>query len=86
VNSEGGSGGYSFCSCRLSSAGIYVGRFVRLNSWDILNDPTHARTASGTGYRSQSALLRFIGLYTLFFIFVYLTIYTFGHILQEQAK
>jgi len=71
----------------LSSAGIYVGRFVRLNSWDILNDPTHAADSLWNWLSDPSLRsFGFIGLYTLFFIFVYLTIYTFGHILQEQAK
>jgi len=25
------------CICMLSGYGVYIGRFVRLNSWDILN-------------------------------------------------
>ena len=70
----------------LSSAGIYVGRFIRLNSWDILKDPTSTAAnlwdwLSDPSFRS----LGFIGLYTLFFIFVYLTIYAFGHLQQEQT-
>ncbi len=69
----------------LSSAGVYVGRFIRLNSWDILQNPGQAATniwdwLSDPSLRSVG----FIALYTLFFIFVYLTIYAFGHILQEQ--
>ncbi len=69
----------------LSSAGIYVGRFVRLNSWDILQNPTYA--ASNLWDWLSDPSLRsfgFISLYTLFFIFVYLTIYAFGHLQQEQ--
>ena len=71
----------------LSSAGIYVGRFVRLNSWDILNNPTYAADSLWNWLSDPSLRsFGFIGLYTLFFIFIYLTIYTFGHILQEQEN
>ena len=77
---------FVFIVAGLSSAGIYVGRFIRLNSWDILQDPTH--TASNLWDWLSDPSLRsfgFIGLYTLFFIFVYLTIYAFGHLQQEQT-
>ena len=70
----------------LSSAGIYVGRFIRLNSWDILKNPSN--TAANLWDWLTDPSLRsfgFIGLYTLFFIFVYLTIYAFGHLQQEQT-
>jgi len=70
----------------LSSVGVYVGRFIRLNSWDILQNPYYA--ASNLWDWLSDPSLRsfgFIGLYTLFFIFVYLTIYAFGHIQQEQT-
>jgi uncharacterized membrane protein len=71
----------------LTSAGIYIGRFVRLNSWDILQDP--AGTANDIWSWLSDPSLRsvgFIALYTLFFVFVYLTLYAFGHILQEHAE
>ena len=76
---------FVFIVSGLSSAGIYVGRFVRLNSWDVLQNPTYTATnlwdwLSDPSLRSFG----FIGLYTLFFIFVYLTIYAFGHLQQEQ--
>ncbi len=70
----------------LSSAGVYIGRFIRLNSWDLFQNPNQA--ASNLWDWLSDPSLRsfgFIGLYTLFFIFVYLTIYAFGHIRQEQA-
>jgi uncharacterized membrane protein len=69
----------------LSSAGVYVGRFIRLNSWDILQDP--AETADNLWSWLADPSLRsigFIGLYTLFFVFIYLTLYAFGHILHEN--
>ena len=71
----------------LSSAGVYVGRFIRLNSWDILQNP--GQTATNIWDWLSDPSLRsvgFIALYTLFFIFVYLTVYAFGHILQEQPE
>jgi uncharacterized membrane protein len=71
----------------LSSVGVYVGRFIRLNSWDVLQNP--GQTATNIWDWLSDPSLRsvgFIALYTLFFIFVYLTIYAFGHILQEQPE
>jgi uncharacterized membrane protein len=70
----------------LSSAGVYIGRFIRLNSWDILQAP--AATADNVwAWLADPSLksIGFISLYTLFFIFIYLTIYAFGHISQENS-
>jgi uncharacterized membrane protein len=71
----------------LTSAGVYVGRFLRWNSWDIFFRP-----GSMAEYSLQSAQdpsLRSIGFTTLFgtfFLFLYLTLYTFGHLLFERQK
>ncbi|HEY3310242.1 MAG TPA: DUF1361 domain-containing protein [Anaerolineales bacterium] len=76
---------FVFFVAGLSSAGVYLGRFIGLNSWDILKAP--AETADNVwNWLSDPSLksLGFIGLYTLFFIFIYLTLYAFGHILQEN--
>jgi uncharacterized membrane protein len=69
----------------MTSVGLYLGRFVRLNSWDILQNP--GQVASNIPDWLGDPSLRsvgFIALYTLFFIFVYLTLYAFGHILHES--
>ena len=71
----------------LTSAGVYVGRFVRLNSWDIFQDPTGAASEvfdwlADPSLRSAG----FIALYTAFFLFVYLTMHAFGRIIQEDSK
>lgn len=68
----------------LSSAGLYIGRFIRINSWDVLQNP--GETASNMFDWLSDPSLRsvgFIALYTLFFMFVYLTLHAFGRILQE---
>jgi len=78
---------FVFAVAGLSSAGIYIGRFIGLNSWDILQNPTG--TAENLWSWLQDPSLRsigFVGLYTVFFIFVYFTFYAFGHILQEGAE
>jgi uncharacterized membrane protein len=70
----------------LSSVGLYIGRFIRLNSWDVLKNP--GETASNMFDWLSDPSLRsvgFIALYTLFFMFVYLTLHAFGRILQEGA-
>ena len=69
----------------LSSAGIYMGRFLRWNSWDILRNP--AGVALYTFERVQDPSLQsigFTGLFALFFLFLYVTLYTFGHLLMER--
>jgi uncharacterized membrane protein len=69
----------------LSSAGVYMGRFLRWNSWDILRDPTGI--ALYTFERAQNPsvqALGFTGLFAAFFLFLYITLYTFGHLLLER--
>ncbi len=71
----------------LSGVGLYVGRFIRLNSWDLLQNP--GTLASNVfDWLSDPSLrsLGFISLYTLFFMFVYLTLHAFGHVLEEGTE
>ena len=69
----------------LSSVGVYMGRFLRWNSWDILRNPTEI--AFYTFQRVQDPGLQsigFTGLFAAFFLFLYITLYTFGHLLLEM--
>ncbi len=70
-----------------TGVGIYMGRFFRLNSWDIFQNPSSLATNIPDWLEDPSARsVGFIALYTLFFIFVYLTMYAFGHVLQEGKE
>jgi uncharacterized membrane protein len=70
----------------LSSFGIYVGRFVRLNSWDILQDPAEtAMDILGLVIDPSMRLAAFTLLYAVFFIFVYLLLYSFSHLQREHS-
>jgi len=78
---------FVFAVAGLTSVGLYLGRFVRLNSWDILQNPGDAASdvfdwLSDPSLRSAG----FIALYTAFFLFVYLTVHAFGRILQEDSE
>jgi len=69
----------------LSSAGVYMGRFLRWNSWDILRNPTGIALHSVE--RAQDPSLQSVGfivLFGAFFLFIYVTLYTFGHLLLER--
>jgi uncharacterized membrane protein len=69
----------------LSGMGIYVGRFLRWNTWDIWQQPKYIFDGLVRGARDPS--LTSIGVTFLFgalFIFVYLTFYTFGHLLRDD--
>jgi len=69
----------------LSSFGIYLGRFVRLNSWDILQNPAEtAMDILGVIIDPSRRLAAFTLSYTFFFMFVYLLLYSFSRMLQEQ--
>jgi uncharacterized membrane protein len=71
----------------LSSLGIYVGRFLRWNSWDMLFNPLQ-RLNEFAYYATHPSLqsIIFISVFSTFFIFFYITIYAFGLLLQEQAQ
>jgi len=76
---------FVFAISALSSFGIYIGRFVRLNSWDILQDPAEtAMEILGILIDPSRRLAAFLISYTVFFLFVYLLLYSFGHMLREQ--
>jgi uncharacterized membrane protein len=76
---------FVFVISGLSSFGIYLGRFVRLNSWDILQNPAEtAQEILGIVIDPSRRLAAFWLLYTFFFLFVFLLLYSFSHMLREQ--
>jgi uncharacterized membrane protein len=71
----------------LSSIGIYIGRFLRWNSWDLLKDPWPiARDMYGIVRHPISNLPTYVFtiLFTLLFLFIYLTIHLFSGVIQER--
>src|SRR5215211_6724672 len=77
---------FVFVISALSSFGIYIGRFVRLNSWDILQDPAEtAQEILGIIINPSMRLAAFTILYTFFFMFIFLLLYSFSHMLREHT-
>lgn len=71
----------------LSSIGIFLGRFHRWNSWDILGDPLPIASDIWQWLRHPFSNLRVYGftvLFTILFLFVYLAIHAFGRAMQEK--
>jgi uncharacterized membrane protein len=69
----------------LSSLGIYVGRFLRWNSWDVFFKPLKMTgKLINTFTDIQDRTLVFSFLFALFFLFVYVTIYLFAKLINEQ--
>ena len=71
----------------LSSIGIFLGRFYRWNSWDILGDPVPIAQDIWSWMRHPFANLRVYGftlLFTFLFLFVYLALHAFGRVMQER--
>jgi uncharacterized membrane protein len=76
---------FVFLISALSSFGIYIGRFVRLNSWEILQRPGEvAQEILGIVIDPSMRLAAFTILYTVFFLFVFLLLYSFSHMIREQ--
>lgn len=69
----------------LGSLGIYIGRFLRWNSWDLLFNPL-SRLTEFLYYAANPSLqsIVFISVFSAFFLFFYVTIYAFGLLLQER--
>ncbi|MGB8983658.1 MAG: DUF1361 domain-containing protein [Anaerolineales bacterium] len=77
---------FVFVISALSSFGIYIGRFVRLNSWDILQDPAETtQEILGIIVDPSMRLAAFTLLYTFFFMFIFLLLYSFSHMLREHT-
>jgi uncharacterized membrane protein len=69
----------------LSGAGVYFGRFLRWNSWDIFSNPKAMALLTFESVQDPSLQsIGFICLFTSFFLFLYITLYTFGHLLLER--
>ena len=78
---------FVFIVSGLSSFGVYLGRFVRFNSWDILNDPKEiVVTILGLAIDPSMRLVAFTILFAVFYLFVYLTLYSFAHLIQEHPE
>lgn len=76
---------FVFVISAASSFGMYIGRFVRLNSWDILQNPSEtAIEILGLVIDPSMRLAAFTVLYTFFFLFIFVLLYSFSHMLTEQ--
>src|SRR5512138_3521388 len=73
----------------LSSIGLYLGRFLRWNSWDLLQDPLPIAKDIYGFVRHPTVNLpnyAFTLLFTLLFLFIYVTIHFLGRMSQERHR
>lgn len=66
----------------LSSFGIYLGRFLRFNSWDVVTKPGqlyHGITAFASG-QSEPHHVAFLALFTVFLLIAYGLLYALTHL------
>ena len=73
----------------LGSFGVYVGRFMRWNSWDVWHRPTALLLDIFDQLRHPLAnkdTYIFTAIFTALFLFIYITITLVGNLMNEQAK
>ena len=79
--------GFVFVAGLSSSAGIYIGRFLRFNSWYIFQNPVRLVHDLLNQSRDPNAVpITFVYLYMLFLIFIYILFYVFGNLLREDSQ
>jgi uncharacterized membrane protein len=77
--------GFVFVVAGLTSIGVYMGRFLRWNSWDILGNLSEmSQFTLYYIFHPTTRSLIFASLFASFFLFVYLLLYAFGHLLLER--
>jgi uncharacterized membrane protein len=71
----------------LGSLGIYIGRFLRWNSWDLFLHPLE-RLADFLYYASHPSMqsIEFISVFAIFLLFIYINLYAFGLLFREQTR
>jgi uncharacterized membrane protein len=73
----------------LGSFGIYLGRFLRWNSWDLLRRPRPLAVelyGTFTDPAAQRQLLGFTLLFALLFLFVYAVVYVFAKLIRPRNE
>lgn len=83
--------GWAFvvAAAALGSVGIYLGRFLRWNSWDLLRRPRPlAAELYGriTDPATQPQLLGFTLLFALLFLFIYAVVYVFAKLTRPRER
>jgi uncharacterized membrane protein len=72
----------------LGSFGIYLGRFLRWNSWDVVRRPgplANELLGRVTDPASQPRLLGFTLLFALLFLFIYVAVYIFAKLTKPPG-
>jgi len=72
----------------LSGFGVYIGRFVSYNSWDLIFNPHDTLGMIREHILSnpdQTQIITFSILFAVFFLFVYKTIFIFGQLMNKQG-
>jgi uncharacterized membrane protein len=72
----------------LGSFGIYLGRFLRWNSWDLVRRPgplANELLGRVTDPASQPRLLGFTLLFALLFLFIYVAVYIFAKLTKPPG-
>lgn len=72
----------------LGSFGIYLGRFLRWNSWDLLRRPRPLAAelyGTVTDPAAQPQLVGFTALFALLFLFVYAAVYIFAKLIKPHG-
>ena len=79
---------FVFATAGLSSVGVYIGRFLRFNSWDVLLRP--GGLFRGLGAWSQHAIdrqsLGFLLLFAAFLFVAYVMLYGLTHLAPAQQR
>lgn len=73
----------------LGSVGIYLGRFLRWNSWDIVRRPgplADELLGRVTDPHSQPRILGFTLLFALLFLFIYVAVYIFAKLTKPPGE